>query len=185
MPLTSRETEILKITQKVGKQGPLIFVTLRHRLSTEGGLAIEEEQDLVYRAPSNERVSAACEAVAPPPALWRDAMQADPTLLFRYSALTFNAHRIHYDAAYAVEEEGYPALVVQGPLTATLLANNLAQHTHEALAEFSFRGQQPLFVNTPFNLCASAGDGEGAYNLWAETTGGATMSAAARLRPQP
>jgi 3-methylfumaryl-CoA hydratase len=177
----SRDTEILSLADKPGKQGALIFLTLRHVLSNEKGVAIEEEQDIVYREPNL--------TTQPPPAVgrlaaaqWREAVIPDPTLLFRYSAVTFNTHRIHYDLPYATKTEGYPALVVQGPLTATLLAGALMRHVGRPLAAFSFRGQAPLFADQVVHMCG-ASDGEaGGYRLWAEGSGGYTaMSASARL----
>jgi 3-methylfumaryl-CoA hydratase len=189
-----RETELLKVSLKSGQQGALLFVTLRHRLSTSGGLAIEEEQDIVYREPTDQKTSTAAPETAaksdqkshqkldqkPAPALWRDPVHPSPTLLFRYSALTFNAHRIHYDLPYARDVEGYPGLVVHGPLTATLLADRLAAHVGGRLTSFSFRGQRPLFAGVDFTLC---GDKDGdAYKLWAETPDGAVaMSATATV----
>jgi len=179
-----RETEIQSITHKSGGQGDLVFVTLRHRLHTDRGLAIDEEQDLVYRAPSQSaEITARDPALAREPAQWREALTPDPVLLFRYSALTFNAHRIHYDALYAKSEEGYPGLVVQGPLTATLLVDRLLARTEGRLAEFSFRGVRPLFADAPLSLCGEGGEARGEYRLWAETPDGSTaMSATARTQ---
>lgn len=182
----SKETEISKVSLKSGQQGALVFITLTHRLSTKRGLAIEEEQDIVYREPSPAAgpTTAAPQApAAAQPALWRDPVTTDPVLLFRYSALTFNAHRIHYDLPYAREEEGYPGLVVHGPLTATLLAERLLSHVPGRLEEFSFRGQKPLFAGNPLAICGRA-EGE-AHALWAEgPDGAAAMAATARIAPE-
>lgn len=179
----SKETEIAKVSLKSGQQGALVFVTLIHRLSTKRGLAIEEEQDIVYREPSPAGTAPATTGPAGElkPALWRDAVATDPVLLFRYSALTFNAHRIHYDLPYAQIEEGYPGLVVHGPLTATLLAERLLAHVKGRLTEFSFRGQKPLFVGNPLALCGRAETD--VYALWAEGPDGEAMSATARVEP--
>jgi len=167
----TRETEILSLTEKHGKQGALIFLTLRHSLSNDGGLAIEEEQDIVYREPSITRQPApAIGALAE--ARWRDAFEPGPTLLFRYSAATFNAHRIHYDLPYATGTEYYPGLVVQGPLTATLLADALIRHAGGPLASFSFRGQAPLFAGHTMRVCGEPNGETGGYRLWAEGPGG-------------
>lgn len=173
-----RETEIVSLTEKAGRQGRLIFLALRHRLSGPGGVAVEEEQDIVYREPGVTRRPAPVDATTA--ADWRDRIEPDPTLLFRYSAVTFNAHRIHYDLAYATGEEGYPALVVQGPLTATLLADALVRHTGGRIVEFAFRGQAPLFADAAFHVCgAREGDG---FRLWAEGPGGyVAMAATARI----
>lgn len=163
----TRRSEILSVTEKSGRQGALLFVTLRHRLTGAAGLAIEEEQDIVYHAPSLTPRPGPAE---PPRADWCDPVTPDPALLFRYSALTFNAHRIHYDLPYATGVEGYPALVVHGPLTATLLMASAQRHTGRAPASFAFRGQAPLFADAPFSLCGTQ-DGDGAA-LWAQGPGG-------------
>ncbi|MCB1396669.1 MAG: MaoC family dehydratase N-terminal domain-containing protein [Rhodobacteraceae bacterium] len=171
--LVTRETEILSITEKTGRQGALVFVTLRHQLSGAEGLAIEEEQDIVYRSPSTTQRPAPGD---PAPAEWRDPVTPDPVMLFRYSALTFNAHRIHYDLPYATGEEGYPALVVHGPLTATLLMAAALRHTGRRPTGFTFRGLAPLFADAPFALCGTQ-TGDGA-TLWAEGPGGYTAMSA-------
>jgi 3-methylfumaryl-CoA hydratase len=168
-----RTTEIRDVTAKSGASGALVFVTLRHEIATDAGLAIVEEQDLVYREPA----TASAPASAPPapadpaPADWRDPLAPGPVQLFRYSAVTFNAHRIHYDAPYAREAEGYPGLVVQGPLTATLLAEGVARRTATPLADFSFRAVQPLFAYQPMAVCGKV-TAAGCYDLWAETPAG-------------
>ncbi|WP_312232870.1 FAS1-like dehydratase domain-containing protein, partial [Stutzerimonas nitrititolerans] len=112
----SRTTTILDVEEKVGRTGALLFVTLRHDYSQDGRLAIREEQDIVYREPSPPKLSG---SEPLPIGDWREAVEPTPTLLFRYSAVTFNGHRIHYDWPYVTETEGYPGLVVHGPLIAT------------------------------------------------------------------
>jgi len=188
--VVAKETEITKVTLKSGQQGALVFVTVRHRLSTKAGVALEEDQDIVYREPTPPKPAGTGKLAAPAtgapaarePALWRDPIEPDPTLLFRYSALTFNAHRIHYDQPYARYVEGYPGLVVHGPLIATLLADRMLAHVPGTLSEFSFRAQKPLFVDAPFNVCGQS-DGAGSYNLWAESPDGSkAMTATACLR---
>ncbi|RDD69036.1 FAS1-like dehydratase domain-containing protein [Paracoccus versutus] len=170
----SRTSEILSVTEKSGRQGALVFLTVRHSLATGAGLAIEEEQDIVYREPSTSAQPAAVAEVAP--ADWRDPLDPDPVLLFRYSALTFNAHRIHYDLPYATGEEGYPGLVVHGPLTATLLMEGFVRHIGKPPRSFSFRGQAPLFAGGRMQVCGRI-TAEG-HDLWAEGPGGYTgMSA--------
>ena len=179
-----RATEIISIESKTGQQGPLLFVTLRHRLSTGRGLAIDEEQDLVYRSASASSAPALPASVTaePPPALWRDTLLPDARLLFRYSALTFNTHRIHYDLPYAQGEEGYAGLVVQGPLTATLLADRLMTHVGGRLRCFSFRGRSPLFSGATAQLCGQPEETPGRFALWAEGPDGmAAMTAHAEL----
>ncbi|MFL6697874.1 MAG: MaoC family dehydratase N-terminal domain-containing protein, partial [Vitreoscilla sp.] len=119
----TRSSEITDVQAKDGKSGPLVFVTLRHELASGGALAVTEEQDIVYRG--HPLAGSAPPAMKPAPleAAWRREIHPDPVLLFRYSALTFNGHRIHYDRPYATGIEGYPGLVVHGPLLATLLAD--------------------------------------------------------------
>ena len=113
---------------------------------------------------------------------WAQEESADTTLLFRYSALTFNGHRIHYDAPYAHSEEGYPGLVVHGPLTATLLQMFAREHGGRSLAGFDFRGVAPLFANRPFHLEAGRQDTD-TLAVWARGHHGElAMSAVARLR---
>lgn len=183
--IVTRTTEIASIRETSGKQGTLVFLTLKHALSTAAGLAIKEEQDIVYRAPSKTAMPAPDPAPETPPADWRDPYEPDPVRLFRYSALTNNAHRIHYDLPYATQEEGYPGLVVQGPLTATLLMDAFLKHRATPPRSFSFRGQAPLFSGAPMALCGQAGSG-GAFDLWAEGPGGhKAMSATVTTEEEP
>ena len=180
----ARKTTITDLSAKSGRNGQLIFVSLRHEIGSPRGIAISEEQDLVYREAAS---GTAAPAASPspvggsprPPADWRARMVPDPVLLFRYSALTFNSHRIHYDAAYARDEEAYRGLVVHGPLTATLLAEQLSANRRGRIASFSFRAQQPLFCHEEMAICGKAG-AEGQFDLWAETPDGqVAMSASA------
>jgi 3-methylfumaryl-CoA hydratase len=148
-----REGTICNVVMKSGKTGALAFVTVAYRFLQEGVLCLEEEQDIVYRE-AGARVAAPVPVVlpAPPAGSWSRMLQPDPRLLFRFSALTFNAHRIHYDRPYAVEVEGYPGLVVHGPLTAVLLLQLVRQSSSRPLATFSFRGVAPLFDLGPIRL---------------------------------
>ena len=138
-----RISTIASVTEKTGGSGRLVFVTVRHRISGQAGLAIEEEQDIVYRSAEGSAIKPGLPVSdrAPPGPLARDVLP-DPVTLFRYSALTGNGHRIHYDMDYVREVEGYPGLVVHGPLQATWLAGLLQGR---ALARFSFRGHRPAF----------------------------------------
>lgn len=170
----TRVTTIAAIRAKRGASGDLLFVTLQHDIAADGVPAIREEQDLVYRAAA----TASTAPSTPPPAEPEptDAIRrvtADPVLLFRYSALTFNAHRIHYDRDYARDVEGYAGLVVHGPLIATLLIDH-ARREIPALAprHFSFRAEAPLIDGAPFDLCL-AREGRGA-RLWARDAAGRT-----------
>lgn len=146
-----RETRLIRREQKQGKSGDLLFETLEHLISANGQTAIREEQDLVYRGIATERTPPS----EPPDANAIPAdrvIMPDETMLFRYSALTFNAHRIHYDLPYAQAMEGYPSLVVQGPLIATLLLDAWLEQSGEQPQHFSFRAERPAFCNDPLSL---------------------------------
>jgi 3-methylfumaryl-CoA hydratase len=150
-----RVSTIRDVQVKEGKTGRLAFVTVKHAISQQGRVCIEEEQDIVYREPgARVPAPATVELPIPPTAAWTRTVKADPVLLFRFSALTFNAHRIHYDRDYATQEEGYPGLVVHGPLTAVLLLELVRSNGRRRVAGFSFRGQAPLFDLAPFRLVA-------------------------------
>jgi len=168
----ARESTVVDIREKTGRQGRLVFVTVRHRyFNGHGDPAMEEKQDLVYREPAASASDDSPPYESPLPAQWREACQPDPVLLFRYSALSYNAHRIHYDRDWTVREEGYPGLVVQGPLTATLLLNLLYRNRPGCgITEFSFRGVRPLFEGTVLEL-QGAVEGE-SVSLWALTPEG-------------
>jgi 3-methylfumaryl-CoA hydratase len=112
----TRHSTIADVTQKEGKSGSLVFITVKHEVLVDGTAAIVEEQDLVYREAATAGASAVKSDPSPHEAQWRKRIDPSPMLLFRFSALTFNSHRIHYDKPYAQEEEGYPDLVVHGPL---------------------------------------------------------------------
>jgi 3-methylfumaryl-CoA hydratase len=168
--LAEKRSEILSIESKAGRSGTLVFVTLRHTISQRSVIAIEEEQDLVYRAHPVPGAPAPLGKPAPP-AQFSEPVHPDAPLLFRYSALTFNGHRIHYDAPYATGVEGYPALVVHGPLTATLLQGLAARLRPDwRLATFAFRGLAPLFVDQTFHL--EAADSREGLSLWARNDRG-------------
>jgi 3-methylfumaryl-CoA hydratase len=157
-----RRAVIRTVSEKEGKTGKLAFVTVGHTLLQEGAVCIEEEQDIVYRAPGGP-VATPVPAGLPPPVpaeSWTRTITPDPTLLFRFSALTFNAHRIHYDRSYATAVEGYPGLVVHGPLTAVLLMELVRSNAHRPVAAFAFRVQAPLFDLAPFRLVGTAADGQ-------------------------
>ena len=153
-----REGTIRDVVMKSGKTGALAFVTVAYRFLQDGTLCLEEEQDIVYREPGAAVAAPVPAALPPPPAgCWSRTLLPDTRLLFRFSALTFNAHRIHYDRAYAVEVEGYPGLVVHGPLTAVLLLQLVRQATVRPVQGFSFRGVAPLFDLGPVRLLATPG----------------------------
>ncbi|MDF0599141.1 MaoC family dehydratase N-terminal domain-containing protein [Psychromarinibacter sp. C21-152] len=163
-----KDSRILNVAEKSGRAGRLCFVTVQHRISQDGELCIEEEQDIVYREPPDPAATPPAPSAAPDGAEWSEEIVPDPVLLFRYSALTSNGHRIHYDQPYATREEGYPDLVVHGPLIATLL-QGLATRCRPGLhlQHFSFRGMAPLFVTRPFRIEAKRGEAPDDLSLWA------------------
>nr|WP_295768301.1 acyl-CoA dehydrogenase [Rhodoferax sp.] len=145
-----RVSRIKSIQSKVGRSGHLVFVTLHHEISDAQGIAIREEQDIVYRdAPAS--TPAPKHIAAPIDEQFLRTVVPDPVLLMRYSALTFNGHRIHYDRPYAMQEEGYPGLVVHGPLLATLLVEELRRaHPEAHICSFEFKAVSPLFDTAAF-----------------------------------
>jgi 3-methylfumaryl-CoA hydratase len=179
----TRTSRILNVSAKQGRSGNLAFVTVQHEIAHDGTVAITEEHDIVYRdAPQPGTVVPAAK-LAPATAAWSRTVTPDPVLLFRYSALTFNGHRIHYDRSYVTEVEGYPGLIVHGPLIATLLVDLLQRNMPDArLAEFDFRAVGPLFDIESFQVCGQpAADGR-SLQLWAKNVRGElAMQAEARL----
>jgi len=157
-PLERRST-ILAVKDKAGRAGRMVFVTVEHRFSTEQGLAIVEEQDIVYVA-IPERFTPPPPVEPPSPVALREAVPMDPVKLFRFSAVTFNGHRIHYDLDYSREVEKYPGLVVHGPLQAVLLMEAARRHRDGAMPKtYSFRGVRPLFHFEPVQVVGTAADG--------------------------
>lgn len=167
-----RVSRIADVTLKEGRSGALCFVTVQHRLTVSGVPKVDEVQTLVYReaATSGEPANAATTEAAPAGGHSRPAIISAP-LLFRYSALTFNGHRIHYDRSYASQVELYPGLVVHGPLQATLLLNLAAELRGAAPTSFSFRGMSPLFDHDTIDLHAAEEGGR--MLLWTARRGGA------------
>lgn len=170
----TRRSTITNVTEKSGKSGDMVFVTVRHDIDGENGPALREEHDIVYRALPDP--DADLPPAPTPPAAPEVSETVTPSmpLLFRYSALTFNAHRIHYDLDHCREVEGYPGCIVHGPLTATMLAALAERRLGRRLRSFAFRATAPLFHDRPFTLNAS-GD-----TFWAATPdGGQAMRATA------
>jgi hydroxyacyl-ACP dehydratase HTD2-like protein with hotdog domain len=150
----ARTSTILSVSEKSGSTGRLVFVTLRHVVEGPAGVAVEEEQDIVYRGAEGSAVKPGAPAPDWPGAL-RRVVVPDPVLLFRYSALTGNGHRIHYDHPYVTQVEGYPGLVVHGPLQATLMAGLALEALPGArLARFAFRGRRPCFDGRKLTVLA-------------------------------
>ncbi len=154
-------SRISDVTLKTGSTGTLCFVSVEHVVTTPRGPAIRERQDIVYRDVSTTQPAAPAKAAPPPPAAkHRETHISDPVLLFRYSALTFNGHRIHYDRDYVTKVEGYPGLIFHGPLQAALIVEFAAKlHGGQPPKTFSYRGVQPLFEGSEFSV--NANDAEG------------------------
>lgn len=172
-----RISRIADVVLKEGRTGPLCFVTVEHRVEANGALVLEERQDIVYRD-----LDGAAGTTKQPPSAEQGAhqrpMRAEAPLLFRYSALTFNGHRIHYDRRYVMEVEGYPGLIVHGPMQAALLCNYATELRGAPPRRFSFRGLSPLFDDDAFALHA-AEEGAG-LKLWtAKQNGTLCMTAEA------
>ena len=167
--MVTRTSRIDDLEVKQGRSGTLCFVTVIHEYACGGALALRERQDVVYReAPTGGTPTAAADPA--PAGTTSRQVTADATMLFRYSAITFNGHRIHYDAPYAREVEGYGGLVVHGPLQATLMAHMAAEIHGRAPTRFSFRGRSPIFDDAPFMLHATEDDD--GLSLWTAREGG-------------
>ncbi len=166
-------SRIASVDVKQGRTGALAFVTVQHTVRHEGQLCLTEEHDIVYRDLPQPGAPVVVPKSAPTDARWWRRVEPDPVLLFRYSALTFNGHRIHYDRSYVTGVEGYPGLIVHGPLIATLLADLVAREMPQAvMREFNFRSVGTLFDTEPFTLCGKpAADGK-SVALWAQNERG-------------
>ncbi len=163
-----RVSEIAKVEVKQGRSGTLVFVLVKHRIEGAGGGTIEEEHDIVYREAPAKDAPAPKPTPAPAGAVWTRAIRPDPVLLFRYSALTFNGHRIHYDQPYVTQVEGYPGLIVHGPLISTLLLELLRRETAgRRLDQYSFRAMSPLFDTAGFSVNGVPGPDGRSARLWA------------------
>jgi len=178
-----RRSTIVSVTHKTGRSGDLLFVLVRHEVRNAQGLALTEEHDIVYRPAPRAGDPEPAPQAAPSHAAWSREIVPDDVLLFRYSALTFNGHRIHYDRRYVTEVEGYPGLVVHGPLIATLLVDLARRQRPDArLRSFSFKAVRPTFDLHPFRVKGEPSrDGKGAQ-LWAQDhEGWLTMRAEAQF----
>jgi 3-methylfumaryl-CoA hydratase len=164
---------IKALQEKTGRTGQMVFLTVLHEMIGPRGLALTEEQDIVYRHAPDPAAPPPPPQAAPAEAVWKRTIVPDPVLLFRFSALTFNGHRIHYDLPYVTGVEGYPGLIVNGGLT-TLLLFELARTSNASpVVRFESRNVRPLFVGQPLHLCgAPSADGRSA-KLWATNAEGA------------
>jgi 3-methylfumaryl-CoA hydratase len=148
----TRESEIVSVEPKSGRSGTLVFVTVRHTITGSAGVAVVEEQDIVYREAAKKGDPLPPGKQAPASAQWTQRVMPDAVMLFRYSALTFNGHRIHYDKDYATNEEHYSGLVVHGPLQATLLLDLCRQKAPAPIKKFEYRAQYPMFAGSAFTV---------------------------------
>ena len=182
-----RTSTIDNVTSKVGRTGPLVFVTVRHEVRAGGAPdpALVEFHDIVYRAERRPDEVEPAPTPARTGAPWQRRIVPDDVLLFRYSALTFNGHRIHYDRRYVTEVEGYPGLIVHGPLLATLLLDLVRRNAPGAeVTAFRFRAVRPTFDLHPFQVNGEP-QADGTVRLWAQDHDGfLTMDASATLRGQ-
>jgi 3-methylfumaryl-CoA hydratase len=179
----TRVSRIVDVSHKEGRSGALVFVLVRHEIGNADGIALTEEHDIVYRDNPKPDDPAPKPLAAPADHAWLREIAPDDVLLFRYSALTFNGHRIHYDRRYVTEVEGYPGLVVHGPLIATLLMDLLRRNLPDAVVkQFSFRAIKPLFDTAPFSVCGKLEEDGKTVHLWAkDAQGWLTMEASAEL----
>lgn len=180
--VATRRSTIADVESKEGRSGSLVFVTVAHEISHARGVALREEHDIVYRENPQPGVAAAGPVLARTDEEFSCLVRPDPVMLFRYSALTFNAHRIHYDRDYATAVEGYPGLVVHGPLIATLLVELMRREMPAArIKQFDFKAASPLFDIHPFTVCAKR-EAAGSVALWARNhLGELAMTARASL----
>lgn len=177
-----RVSTIHNVTVKDGRSGRMVFVTVKTDISSPRGLAISEEQDIVYRGEPDKNAPPPPPQPAPGKAVWQHQVTPDPVMLFRYSALTFNGHRIHYDHPYVTGTEGYPNLVMNGGLT-TLLAYELARtHATTPIRFMSSRNVRALFVGRTITICGEPSADNKTAKLWAQDdTGALALSAEAEF----
>ena len=175
-----RLSRIAAVAGKQGRSGPLVFVTVRHEVSGPAGLALVDEHEIVYRGADGP---AAAPVAAPAGEAWSREIRPDPVLLFRYSAATFNGHRIHYDRPYATGVEGYTGLVVHGPLIATLLVDLLRRQVPDArVTRFDFRAVRPTIDTQPFFVCGDPQPDGRTVKLWGrDHEGWLTMDATVEI----
>ena len=177
-----RVSEIASVEHKHGSSGDLVFVTVKHEISAEGRPAVREEHDIVYRNAAQPGDPPPKTKSAPAQAGWSIGLTADPVLLFRYSALTFNGHRIHYDLDYVRQEEHYPGLIVHGPLQTTLLLELCRNHERRPVKRLEYRALHPVFHTERFTVNGNlASDGSCAALWTANAAGIYAMSATAHF----
>jgi 3-methylfumaryl-CoA hydratase len=176
-----REAELVDLSLKSGSTGTLVFATVVNRIFTREGLAVEEERRTVFREEikRGEQNQAPRREEMPADTPWRRTIVPDPILLFRFSALTFNSHRIHYDRSWAMDVEGYPGLVVHGPLISTLLIDFARdQHSGRTLSTWTMEARAPLYDTAPFELRGRPSADGRSCELWAITPEGTVATRA-------
>ncbi len=178
-----RETEFTDVQLREGSTGTLVLATTTRRIYTPRGLALTEDSHSVFREAVPAGTKSGIPVTEPPPTgmQWSRTITPDPVTLFRYSALTFNPHRIHYDRPYAMEQEGYPGLVVHGPFTQQCLLDLLRDNTPRRIASFSLRARAPLFDVAPFMVVGRMIDADQAELFAVTPSGGIAIQARARL----
>jgi 3-methylfumaryl-CoA hydratase len=180
-----RTSRIESVVCKSGRTGDLVFVLVKHEIHNAQGLCLTEEHDIVYRPAVQPGDPVASPVAADADAAWQRQLSPDAVLLFRYSALTFNGHRIHYDRPYVTEAEGYPGLIVHGPLIATLLVDLVRRHTQRPLKSFEFKALRPTFEcadQREMQVNAQPQSDMNRLRLWAQDhEGWLTMQATAEL----
>lgn len=167
-----RDSEIISVESKHGRSGNLVFVTVRHTISANGEAAVREEHDIVYRDAAKPGEPPPQGKPAPANAVWQRALVGDPVLLFRYSALIFNAHRIHYDLDYVRDEEHYPGLIVHGPLQTTLLLDLCRRHEQRPVKRLEYRALHPVFHTERFTVNGNPGADGASVDLWTANAAG-------------
>jgi 3-methylfumaryl-CoA hydratase len=166
-----RDSEILSVEAKQGRSGALVFVTVRHTVLASGEVAVVEEHDIVYREAARAGVTAPAGQPAPAQAPWRRELTPDAMLLFRFSALIFNAHRIHYDAEFC-REEGYPGIIVHGPLQTILLLDLARRHAARPVKKLSYRALHPVYLGERMSVNGSPATDGATAELWTANAAG-------------
>ena len=175
-----RTSTIQSVTHKSGRTGDLLFVGVQHQIENPHGLTMTEEHDIVYRAAAQPGDPVPAPTAAETGAAWQRDITPDDVLLFRYSALTFNGHRIHYDLDYAKHEEHYPGLIVHGPLQTTLMLDLCSRQSKKRITKLDYRARLPLFHGEVFSVNGNPHAGGASAELWtANATGSITMSGTA------
>ena len=167
-----RDSEILSVEAKSGNSGNLVFVTVRHTVSANGTIAIVEEHDIVYRDAAKKGEAPPVGKPAPQTAMWRREVETNQGVLFRYSALIFNAHRIHYDIDYCRDVEGYPGLIVHGPLQTTLLLGLCRRHDPRPVRTLDYRATHPVFHQEKFSVNGQPSADGKSVELWTANAAG-------------